>query len=201
MQILIGTNNFNKFKNYKDAFNLYAPKIELLKVSDAKVFEEPEEDCDSLLGNAIKKAKFFGEKTGIITLADDTGLFVDAINGEPGINTKRWHKGNDHDRCVKLSERLKDIPTEKCTARYKWAVAAYNPLDNKIWEFECGLEGFISDEFRDAGGFGYDKMFKIASMDKYYSELSTQELIEIGGRGRAVKELIVNKSFIKYHEI
>jgi XTP/dITP diphosphohydrolase len=194
MKILIGTNNINKFKNYNDAFEAYALKMELLAPSDVSIKEDPEEDGKTLLENAVKKAKFFGEKSGIITIADDTGLFVGALNGEPGLHTKRWHEGSDHDRCVKLLERLEGKDRTAC---YKWGFAAYNPLSNKIWTFEYIVEGLISDNFKDAGGFGYDKMFQLKGMDKHYSELSRQELVEIGGRGRAVKELIFNSNFLK----
>ncbi|MGD0577244.1 MAG: non-canonical purine NTP pyrophosphatase, partial [Candidatus Staskawiczbacteria bacterium] len=183
MKILIGTNNLNKFKNYKDAFDAYAPEIELFKPDDLNIAIDPKEDGNTLYENAVKKAKAFGEASGMIVIADDTGLFVDALNGEPGLHTNRWFAGSDHDRCVKLLERLNG---KNRKAHYGWAVVAYNPLNKKIWSFECEVEGFISDEFRDTGGFGYDKMFKMASMDKHYSELSKEELIENGGRGRAV---------------
>ena len=194
MKILIGTNNAHKFKDYKDAFLTYTPEIELCSPADLNIKGEPEEDDETLLGNAIKKAKFFGEKSGLITIADDTGLFVDALDGEPGLHTKRWHAGTDHDRCVKLLERLKG---KDRTARYKWGFAAYNPQNKNVWTFECEVEGFVSDEFRERGGFGYDKMFQLAGMDKHYSELTRQELVEIGGRGMAVKELIFNTNFLK----
>jgi XTP/dITP diphosphohydrolase len=194
MKILIGTNNFNKFGNYKDAFDTYAPEVELLKVSDLKITEDPEESFDTLKENAIKKATVFGEISGLITLADDTGLFVDALNGEPGLHTKRWHTGSDHDRCVKLLERL--VGKDK-KASYRWAVAAYNPSNKKVWTFESILEGEIAGEFKDAGGFGYDKMFIVPVIKKYYSELSKEDLLDFGGRGRAVKELILNTNFLK----
>lgn len=198
MKVLIGTNNLNKFQEYNHIFAKYAPNIKLFNPSDFKIDDDPEEDADTLLNNAVKKAKFFGKKSGIITLADDTGLFVDALNGEPGINTKRWHKGSDYDRCIKLLECLKGMPWEKRRARYKGAFAAYNPESNKLWKFLGGVEGFISNEFRGDGGFGYDRIFKLTSLeDKYYSELSIKELIEIGDRGRAVKELIFNTDFLK----
>ena len=194
MKILIGTNNFNKFEKFKSAFELYAPEVELLKISDLEITDEPQEDFDNLMDNAIKKAKFFAEKSGLITISDDTGLFVDVLNGEPGIRAKRWHTGSDHDRCVKLLDLLKNKPRE---ARYKWAFATYDPTNEKLWTFECELEGLMSDEFRDVGGFGYDKMFKIKNTDKHYSELSQKELAELGGRGRAVKELIFNTNFLR----
>jgi XTP/dITP diphosphohydrolase len=194
MEILIGTNNNYKFKDYKDAFLKYAPDVDLLCPADLNIKDDPEEDRNSLLENAIKKAKFFGEKSGLITIADDTGLFVDSLNGEPGLHTKRWHAGSDHDRCVKLLERLQGKDRK---AQYKWGFAAYNPSNKKMWTFECEVEGLISDEFRDKGGFGYDKMFQIAGIDKHYSELSRQELVETGGRGIAMKELILNTNFLK----
>lgn len=194
MKILIGTNNLNKLEVYKQAFELYSPEFELFTLTDLGINADPEEDRETLLENAIKKATFFGDTAKIITLADDTGLFCNALNGEPGLHAKRWHTGSDHDRCVKLLERLKG-KNRDCF--YKWAVAAYNPFNKKIWQFEYELTGEISDDFKDAGGFGYDKMFMIPSLNKYYSELSKIELAEIGGRGRAVKELILNSDFLK----
>lgn len=193
MKVLIGTNNLHKFKDYKDAFLMYAPEIELLCPADLNIKEDPEESGDTLLENATIKAEFFGEKSGIITMADDTGLFVDALNGEPGLHAKRWHAGTDHDRCVKLLERLQG---ENRTARYKWGFAAYNPKNKKLWTFECEVEGSIAEEFRDRGGFGYDKMFLLPGTDKHYSELTRKELVEVGGRGRAVKEFL-NTNFLK----
>ena len=194
MQILIGTNNLHKLKNYKDAFRAYAPQTELLGLQDLNITEDVEEDGDTLLENAVKKVRFFGKKSGIITIADDTGLFVDALGGEPGLHTKRWHEGSDHDRCVKLLERLKG---KNRTAHYGWAVAVYNPTNKRDWSFEYELEGLISDNFIDTGGFGYDKMFEVVSLGKHYSELSSQELLEFGGRGKGVKELIFNTNFLK----
>ena len=194
MKILIGPNNFHKYKNNQDAFKAYAPEIELLNPGDLEIKDDPAEDSDSLLGNAVKKAKFFGDKSKLTTITDDTGLFVDALNGEPGLHTKRWHEGSDHDRCVKLLERLEG---KNRTAYYGWAVAAYDPTNNKTWTFECRVDGLISDEFIEKGGFGYDKMFQLAGKDKHYSELSKEELVGVGGRGRAIKELILNTNFLK----
>lgn len=197
MQILIGTNNPNKFQEFKDIFSAYAPKIELFRPIDLKIEGDPAEDCDSLEGNAIKKAKFFGSKSGAITVADDTGLFVDALNGEPGMNSKRWHLGTDYERCVKLLERLADLPKEKLTARYIGVVALYNPLTKEIWARLAKVEGLLTREFGKEGGFGYDRIFKVISINKHYSELTKEELIQIGHRGQLIKELISNTNFLK----
>lgn len=197
MEVLIGTNNKFKFKEFEDIFKTYAPKIKLLRLSDVNIADSPEEDCPTLMENAIKKVKYFAEKSGLITIADDTGLFVDALNGDPGMNAKRWHEGTDHDRCLKILERLKDVPIEKRSGRYIGAVAAYNPKDNSLWTFQGGVEGSISDKFGKEGGFGYDRIFWLSSMNKYYSELTIPELVQIGDRGKAIKELITNTNFLK----
>lgn len=194
MKILIGTNNKDKLKNYIDAFALFAPEVELISPAEAGIEDDPTEDESTVLGNAIKKAKFYGEKSGLITLVDDTGLFVDALNGEPGLHAKRWHEGNDHDRCMKLLERLNGKNRD---AHYGQGFAAYNPENKTIWTYEHAVDGFISDEIKDRGGFGYDKIFKVKSSGKHYSELSLKEKTEIGGRGTAVKELVLNSNFLK----
>lgn len=196
MKILIGTNNQNKYKEYKKIFNIYAPEFEMMNLTDANLTDDIEENADNLLDNAKKKADFFGKKSGILTLADDTGLFVDVLDGEPGIHSRRWHNGSDYDRCVKLLERLKDIPENRRTARYIGVVVAYNPSANKFWAHEARVEGIISSEFGSGGGFGYDRIFKITSIGKYYSELSEEELIQIGHRGRGIKELLLDKDFL-----
>jgi XTP/dITP diphosphohydrolase len=197
MKILIGTNNLNKFDKFKIAFEAYAPEIKLFKPSDLGIKGDHKEDADTLLENATKKAKFFGEESKMMTISDDTGVFVDALGGEPGIHAKRWHEGTEHERCIKLLERLKNVPDEKRTAHYGWAFAVYNPHNKKLWTFEYNLNGFMSSEFRDRGGFGYDKMFNLPQANKHYSELSNEELNEFGGRGRAVKELVLNTNFLK----
>ncbi|MFA6190616.1 MAG: non-canonical purine NTP pyrophosphatase [Candidatus Staskawiczbacteria bacterium] len=192
MKILIGTNNYNKFNDYKIVFNIFAPKFELLRPKDLNIEDDIEEAGKTLAENAILKAKFFGKKSGIITISDDTGLFVDSLNGEPGLHAKRWHNGTEHDRCVKLLERLKGKDRK---AKYIWGFAVYNPKNDKAWVFEHIVEGLISDEFKN-GGFGYDPIFKLKLMDKYYSQLTDVELAKIGGRGVAVKELL-KSNFLK----
>jgi len=194
MKVCIGTNNKHKYIDYQEAFLKYAPEVELCCPADLNITDDPEEDHETLLGNAIKKAQFFAEKSGLTTIADDTGLFVDALNGEPGLHTKRWHEGTDHDRCVKLLERLED---KDRSVEYKWGFAAYNPKEQKLWTFECEVKGNLLDKFGAEGGFGYDRVFKLITMDKYYSELTREELVQVGGRGMAMKELIFNSNFLK----
>jgi len=187
-KILIGTNNPNKFKQFKAAFKKYAPEIKILNPADLGITEDVEEDGDNLLDNAKKKAQFFAEKSGLITMGDDTGLFVDALNGEPGLHSKRWHEGTDIERNHKMIERLKGIENRK--ARYIGVLAVYDPETKEFWNYEGRVEGEIADEFRGWNGHGYDAIFKTDHFGKHYAELSDEEESQISHRYRGVKAFI-----------
>lgn len=188
MKILIGTNNENKLKQFRRIFCNLGSDVELVSLKEIGITDDVEEDADNLLDNAKKKAQFYGEKSGILTLADDTGLFVDALNGEPGIHAKRWHIGTEKDRYLKILERMKFIPKEKRNCRYSGVVAVYNPELDKFWTFESNLEGIIADEPMEANGFGYDPIFISTEFNKYYSQMTDGEKDLISHRGLGVKE-------------
>ena len=101
MQLLIGTNNKNKLNQFTRIFVRLGISLELFSLQDLGIRDEVTEDRENLLDNAKKKAKYYGEKSGMITLADDTGLFIDALGGEPGVHAKRWYAGTEKDRCAK----------------------------------------------------------------------------------------------------
>jgi len=187
-KILIGTNNPNKFRQFNEAFASYAPEIEVLMPKDLGIVEDVEEDGETLLDNARKKARFFGEKAGIICLSDDLGLFVDALNGEPGLHSKRWHAGTEEDRNFKLLELMKGKENRK--AHYTGVVAVFDPKTKEEWNFEGNLEGEIMEEFRGTNGHGYDSIFKTARFGKHYSELTLEEEAQISHRHRGVKEFL-----------
>lgn len=189
MKILIGTNNENKLQQFRRIFRNSGSDIELVSLKDAGITDDVEEDEDNLLANAKKKAEFYGEKSGILTLADDTGLFVDALGGEPGVHAKRWHDGTELDRCHKLLERLKDIPESKRTCRYTGVLVVYNPDTKEFWNYQNNIEAVISAEFKGDSGFGYDPIFKLEN-GKHYAELTDEERDAISHRGLGTKELI-----------
>ena len=191
-KILIGTNNPNKFRQFKAAFSVYAPEIEVMMPKDLGINEDVEEDGETLLDNAKKKALFFGEKTGMLCLSDDLGLFVDALNGDPGMHSKRWHEGTERDRNFKLLERMKEKKNRK--AHYTGVLAAYDPKTKEEWNFKGELEGEIMEEFRGTNGHGYDSIFKTARFGKHYSELTLKEEAQISHRHRGVK------AFVEYLE-
>lgn len=194
MKILIGTNNKNKLAQFKRIFKNLNSGFELLSLDDARIIDEVEEDADNLLDNAKKKAKFYTEKSSILTLADDTGLFVDALNGDPGVHAKRWHKGSEKDRYLKILELMKNIPEEKRTCRYTGVLVVYDPIKKEFWTFENDLEGIIADKPKKSSGFGYDPIFISTKFNKYYSELTDLERDSISHRGLGIKEFL---SYIK----
>ena len=197
MKILIGTNNQNKLAQYRRVFAEADFDAEILSLADLKIDFDVEEDGENLLHNAQKKAREYGEMSGLLTMADDTGLFVDALDGEPGVHAKRWHAGTEYDRCLKLLERLKDVPTEQRSARYIGVVATYDPQNKKDWFWETTAEGFIVDDvdkMKGDSGFGYDPILHVARFGKNYAELSNEEIDLISHRTNGIRE------FIKTHQ-
>lgn len=190
MQLLIGTTNKNKFNQFSYIFNKFTQEVELLSLLDFKINDDVEENGKTLMENAKKKAMFFAQRSGLVTLSDDTGLFVDALGGEPGINAKRWHVGTELDRCHKLIERLRDIPEQKRTCRYIAAVAVYNPATGTFFEYQGSVEGYITNDFRGGSTFGYDQIFHSMHFDKNYAELSEDEKMQISHRGLGVREFL-----------
>ena len=190
MKILIGTNNENKLKQFARIFRNLSSDIELVSLKDISITDDVEEDENSLLNNAKKKAQFYGEKSKMLTLADDTGLFIDALNGEPGIHAKRWHEGTEKERYLKILEKMKDIPEEKRTCRYTGVLAVYNPEEKSFWIFENNIEGAIANEPLEKSGFGYDPIFISTHYDKCYSQMSDAERDAISHRGVGARELI-----------
>ena len=190
MKILIGTRNKNKLNQFIRIFNNLIKDLELLSLQDVKIKNDVKEDGNSLLSNAKKKAKYYGEKTKILTLADDTGLFIDALNGEPGVNSKRWYNGTDRNRYMKVLERMKNVPKTKRTCRYTGVLVLYDPKKKKFWTYKKDLEGMIADKPLSKNGFGYDPIFFCTKYKKYYSQLTDRERDAIIHRGTGIRKLV-----------
>jgi XTP/dITP diphosphohydrolase len=191
MKILLGTNNQNKLQQFQRIFQRLGSDVDLLTLKDVGIVDDVEEDADNLSDNAKKKSQYYGEKSGMLTLADDTGLFVDSLGGEPGVHAKRWHNGTELDRCYKLLERLKDVPEEKRICRYAGVLSVYNPDEKTFWTYKNDTEGIISDDFKGDDGFGYDPIFKLSN-GKHYAELTNEDRDAISHRGPGIGE------FLKY---
>ncbi|TAK96980.1 non-canonical purine NTP pyrophosphatase [Patescibacteria group bacterium] len=196
MKLLLGTNNENKLNQYWRIFGRLGSDVELVSLRQASVFDDVEEDADNLMDNAKKKAQFYAEKSGLLTLSDDTGLFIDALGGDPGVHAKRWHDGTEKDRYLKILEKMKDVPTEKRTCRYTGVLAVYDPVQKEFWTYQNSLEGEIALEPLEGSGFGYDPIVIITAYGKYYSQMTDEERDAVSHRGLGAREFLKASKFV-----
>ena len=165
-------------------------EIELLPRPEG--LAEPEEDAATLEGNARIKAVCVAEASGLPAIADDTGLEVDALDGEPGVRSARFAGENAtyEDNVALLLERLQEIPATARTARFKTIALAHWP-DGKEVIAEGTVEGVIATTPRGTNGFGYDPIFIPADSDnRTLAEMSNTEKNAISARGRAFRQLL-----------
>ena len=162
---------------------------EILTMKEAGISTDAEENGASYEENALIKARAVAEKAGdAVVLADDSGLEIDALGGEPGIYSARY-LGEDTSYRVKnanLIERLAGVPEEKRTARFVCAIAAVLP-DGRELVTKAAVEGRIGYEEKGEGGFGYDPIFYVPEFGRTTAELSEEEKNQISHRGKALR--------------
>jgi XTP/dITP diphosphohydrolase len=188
MKIIFASGNEGKVKEIREM--LEDMGIELVSLKDYASVPEIVEDGNTFLENALKKAKIISGFTGETVLADDSGLMVDALNGEPGIYSARYagEKATDDDNINLLLARLKNIPPEKRTAFFCCALVLYR-TDGSYDSFESKWQGVIIDERRGDNGFGYDPVFFAPDMKKTAAELPPEIKNKVSHRGQAFAQL------------
>lgn len=149
-----------------------------------------EEDGETLEANALKKARAGAEAAGIPALADDTGLFVDALDGAPGVRSARYAgpEGDAAANCAKLLAALKDAPRERRGAAFRCVVALVSPGGPER-VFEGSVRGHITTVKRGTAGFGYDPLFEAEETGRTFAEMSAEEKHGLSHRGRALAAL------------
>jgi len=184
MKIVFATNNLNKLKEVQ---SLVPKHIELINLKDIGCFEDVPETQETIEGNAIQKANYIKEHYGYDCFADDTGLEVSTLNGEPGVYSARYAgpQRNANDNMNKLLLALNDKADR--SAQFKTVVALY--LNGKIHTFEGICKGSITTKKHGDKGFGYDPIFKAEGYNKTFAEISLEEKNKIGHRGKAVTNL------------
>ncbi|MEO8209818.1 MAG: RdgB/HAM1 family non-canonical purine NTP pyrophosphatase [bacterium] len=187
-KILIASNNGHKISEIKSILK-NNPFIELFSLKDFGVKVDVIEDGNTLEENALKKAKEINKVFNIPTLSDDTGLFVEALNGEPGVYSARYSGENAsyQDNCDKLLSRLENIKIVKRTARFE-SVICYYLTENEYYFFKGICDGNIIKEERGKNGFGYDPLFIPEKSNKTFAELEDDEKNKISHRGRSLKK-------------
>ena len=187
-RLIFATGNKDKMKEIREI--LGSLPVEILSMKEAGIQAEIEEDGKSFEENALIKARAVCRLAGEMVLADDSGLEIDYLNGEPGIYSARY-MGEDTSYRIKnqnLMDRLSGVPDEKRTARFVCAIAAAFP-DGREYVVRGTIEGRIGYEERGENGFGYDPIFYLPDRDVSTAELSREEKNSISHRGNALKKM------------
>lgn len=184
--LIIATTNRHKLEELRE---IYADlPYQLIGPDDLGVVVEVEETGVTFEANAVLKALACAEATGRLSLADDSGLEIDPLGGEPGVYSARW-AGVDTpypERFRLLNERLGDLPDEARTARYRCAIAIAQPGPRGLYDVAHGtFEGRIAREAKGSGGFGYDPIFFVPEQGRTVGEMSAEEKHRMSHRARA----------------
>ena len=188
MKLALATHNRDKITEIKAL--LQELPIEILTFSEFDHFPDVIEDRDTLEGNAEKKAREIYEITGIPAMADDTGLFVEALDEEPGVFSSRYAGENVtyEDNRKKLLSEMRDIPASKRNAAFKTVIVLImNEKEKFVVEGRC--EGYIGFEEKGTMGFGYDPIFYMPNSGKSFAELTVEEKNKVSHRGRALQKI------------
>lgn len=185
-QIVFATGNAGKVKEVQAI--LADLGLQVLTVKEAGICVEPEENGSSYEENALIKARAVAQYTQAIVMADDSGLEIDYLNGEPGIYSARY-MGEDTSYRIKnanLIERLSGVPDEQRTARFVCAIAAILP-DGRELTARGVIEGRIGYEEAGENGFGYDPIFYVPEFGRTTAQLTPEEKNQVSHRGRALE--------------
>jgi XTP/dITP diphosphohydrolase len=186
--LLVATTNPGKIAEISallDGLNFH-----IIGLSDLSQPPPPvDETGTTFIENALIKAEYYHNRTGLMTVADDSGLEVDALGGRPGVYSARYGGAelSSSEQIVKLLDELKGIPEEKRTARFICCIALIGTGLRETFEGRC--EGIIAFQPRGSGGFGYDPIFIDAESGRTFAELSQEEKAQRSHRGKALAEL------------
>ncbi|MGZ9585216.1 XTP/dITP diphosphatase [Paenibacillus marinisediminis] len=210
--IIVATRNAGKLREFAYAFSSLGLKVKSL--ADYPAIPDVVEDGDTFLENALKKAKTVAEVLQMPVLADDSGLCVDRLNGEPGVYSARYagEHGNDEANNAKLLASLHALPAcgtacqvenEKqeqlnllSPAQFVCALVLYDPSRKRAYEALGTVDGQIIDQPRGNNGFGYDPLFYVPSYDRTMAELTPEEKQRISHRGEALRLLTQRLSIL-----
>ena len=188
MELLIATHNPGKVREYQEL--LAGLSLELTYPAQKGLDIEVAETGESFAENARLKATAYARASGLLTLADDSGLEVDALGGEPGIRSARYagSEASDEDRYRLLLEKLRGVPWEERTARFRCVIAVVTP-EGQIHTAEGACEGIITFEPKGEHGFGYDPVFYFQEYEMTMAELPSETKNRISHRARAAHNL------------
>ena len=184
MKLIFATNNAHKLR---EVSQVVGDRFTLLTPRECGIDEDIPEEQPTLEGNALQKARYIYARTGMDCFADDTGLEVDALGGEPGVRSARYATDGHDDEANKrlLLERMQGV--EARGAQFRTAIALI--IGGKEYLFEGIVRGNIALEEQGDGGFGYDPLFVAEGCEQSFAEIPAEEKNAISHRGRAVRKL------------
>lgn len=191
-KLLIATHNPGKLNELKD-FLADVP-LEIVSLSDVGITQDVEEDGKTYEENSQKKALFYAKESGLPSIADDGGLEISALNGEPGIHSRRWlgYPGTDEELIAHLQKVSKALPKENRRAYFKTVVSVALP-NGQVWSSKGEVEGVIAEKplVKKSKGYPYRSFFFLPEINKFYfeTELTPEELKKYNHRLKAVNEL------------
>lgn len=191
-KILVATHNPGKIIEYKEILGGHA--LEFLLLSDLNISDEAEENGKTFEENAIKKVEFYSQFTDLPILAEDSGLEIDLLNGEPGVHSRRWpgHKATDQELIDMTLAKLKDAPFEKRRAQFRVVIAFKKSPKDKIVTAEGILRGIILEKpaVKIIPGFPFRSLFYLPEIDKVLGEATMEDEAKIAHRRIAIAKLL-----------
>ena len=194
-RILIATHNKAKLKELA-AFSqkLIEKGYEIVSLDDLHIDTEPEEIGTTFKENALLKAQFYAILSKLPTIADDGGIVIDALNGEPGVKSRRWpgYEASDEELIALTLSKLNKVSPEKRTAAISLCLCFYDPRTKKTLFSEATVKGIIADKpsAKAWPGFPYRSLFIVSAAHKYYDELTPEEHTQYNHRRKAMADLV-----------
>lgn len=196
MKIVFATNNQHKLQEIRD---ILGSEFEIVSLKDIGCDVDIPETANTLEENAMQKAQYVYDHYNLSCFADDTGLEVEALNGEPGVHSARYAEGTDHDSEANMAKLLRNLEgKDNRKARFRTVIALIQKQDvcpcgctsiKKVNRFEGIVDGSIATEKHGSAGFGYDPIFVPEGYDKSFAELGESIKNGISHRARAVAKL------------
>ena len=189
MDIVLATKNRKKVEEIKKIFSVMGTASRIYTLDDFPDYGEVVEDGDTFEANAVKKALYVSKCTGMTAVADDSGLEVEALNGEPGVFSARYagEAADDKANLEKLLKEMVTVPPGKRKARFVCCIAMAS--QGEIETFTGYVEGTIGTEPRGVNGFGYDPVFFPKGHDSTFAEMGDDEKNVLSHRGEALRKL------------
>ncbi|MGI6566244.1 MAG: XTP/dITP diphosphatase [Limnochordia bacterium] len=187
--IVIASRNEHKIEEIRRL--LAGLDVDVLSLKDYPDAPEVDEDGAAFQDNALKKARVIARFTGLTALADDSGLEVDSLGGQPGVRSARFagETASDAENNRKLLRCLAEVPSEERQAQFRCVIALVSRTGaESLVEGTC--QGVIIEEERGSGGFGYDPLFLLPHLGKTFAELSMEEKNELSHRGKALQQVL-----------